>query len=543
MFTAHAAYGITSEAIGEWDAAYGWGDHADAGYATTNAAGQIATNVASDWSRWAATNDIAWSNSIGYVDMRLRGGAENGGLAFFEAPNATFQTLGIGEEGCFWRLQIGEGVDSAFTGKSVPLWSISRDKAELTENLARTNELFPMWMGGIRGDGIVSSNGTLAVESNLVVGTGIVNDSAISNWDAAYGWGDHGEAGYLTAETDDAAMSAVAAVSGRVDVVEGWGDHAEAGYATGTPVYVESDPIFSATNAWLVRTNDSAYTATVEKAASAVQSGDSIAALTVTNLTANGNLTILGRDVKSRDAVSVGPYGAAFGSGTSANDYGFAAGNSTSAGDGGFAAGSSTSAGTAGFAAGSGTSAGECGFAAGFDTTAGDFGFAAGRAAKGALGSFVFADNSTGGTSFNRTNRPNEFSARAAGGVYFDTPMMAVTGTVSAGSFAAAAGATNLFIRPDGGTNTVSFDESGNMIVAVDGTAAVAIGTNGNVGVRAKAGIGTLSPEAELDVVGNAIVRTNLTVQGVTQIILPTATNGLVSGTLWNDGGTVKVMP
>ena len=27
-----------------------------------------------------------------------------------------------------------------------------------------------MWMGGIWGDGIVSSNGTLAVESNLVVG-------------------------------------------------------------------------------------------------------------------------------------------------------------------------------------------------------------------------------------------------------------------------------------------------------------------------------------------------------------------------------------
>jgi ABC-type phosphate transport system permease subunit len=31
--------------------------------------------------------------------------------------------------------------------------------------------------------------------------------------------------------------------------------------------------------------------------------------------------------------------------------------------------------------------------------------------------------------------------------------------------------------------------------------------------------------------------------QGVSQIILPTATNGLVSGTLWNDAGTVKVMP
>lgn len=48
----------------------------------------------------------------------------------------------------------------------------------------------------------------------------------------------------------------------------------KSGYATGTPVYVETDPIFSATNAWLVRTNDSAYTATVANAASAVQPAD-----------------------------------------------------------------------------------------------------------------------------------------------------------------------------------------------------------------------------------------------------------------------------
>lgn len=115
------------------------------------------------------------------------------------------------------------------------------------------------------------------------------------------------------------------------------------------------------------------------------------------------------------------------------------------------------------------------GFAAGAGTSAGFAGFAAGTGARGAYGSFVFADNSAGGDFFNRTNHPNGFSARAAGGVYFDTPMMVVTGTVSAGSFVAAAGLT--------------------------------------------------------------------ATQGVSQIILPTATNGLVSGTLWNDAGTVKVMP
>ncbi|HRT22313.1 MAG TPA: leucine-rich repeat protein, partial [Candidatus Hydrogenedentes bacterium] len=54
---------------------------------------------------------------------------------------------------------------------------------------------------------------------------------------------------------------------------------------------------------------------------------------------------------------------------------------------------------------------------------------------------------------------------------------------------------TNYFIRPDGGTNSISFDESGNMIVAVDGTAALTIRTNGNLGVKSI----TMEPRAWVD--------------------------------------------
>ncbi len=38
-------------------------------------------------------------------------------------------------------------------------------------------------------------------------------------------------------------------------------------------------------------------------------------------------------------------------------------------------------------------------------------------------------------------------------------------------------------------------------------------------------------------------VTSDLTVSGISKIILPTSTNGLTSGILWNDSGTVKVMP
>ena len=35
IFTAHAVYDITSTQIGNWDTAYGWGDHSQEGYLTT----------------------------------------------------------------------------------------------------------------------------------------------------------------------------------------------------------------------------------------------------------------------------------------------------------------------------------------------------------------------------------------------------------------------------------------------------------------------------------------------------------------------------
>jgi hypothetical protein len=61
-----------------------------------------------------------------------------------------------------------------------------------------------------------------------------------TRWETAYGWGDHGAAGYLTsyAEADPvwAGTSNAYYTAAQVD----------AAFATGTPVYVESDPTFAA---------------------------------------------------------------------------------------------------------------------------------------------------------------------------------------------------------------------------------------------------------------------------------------------------------
>jgi ribosomal protein L35AE/L33A len=54
VFVAHAAYGITSTNISNWDTAYGWGNHASAGYLTSGAIGVSVQAYDADLTSWAA---------------------------------------------------------------------------------------------------------------------------------------------------------------------------------------------------------------------------------------------------------------------------------------------------------------------------------------------------------------------------------------------------------------------------------------------------------------------------------------------------------
>lgn len=63
----------------------------------------------------------------------------------------------------------------------------------------------------------------------------------ISNWDVAYGWGNHNAAGYLTAETDPLFYASPAANITNTLILNwnaaySWGDHSQAGYAPGANV-------------------------------------------------------------------------------------------------------------------------------------------------------------------------------------------------------------------------------------------------------------------------------------------------------------------
>jgi hypothetical protein len=224
------------------------------------------------------------------------------------------------------------------------------------------------------------------------------------------------------------------------------------------------------TNVWQGRVNDTEASRiaadTLDLAGTRAMTGDGVT---------------LARDVKSRNAASVGDYGAAFGDNTTAGTCGAAFGDNTTAGTCGAAFGANTEAGNYGAAFGYyatageygaafgyNTAAGTCGAAFGDNTTAGEFGFSAGSYAHGTTGSFVFADSAAG--AFDRTNSPNSFSVRAAGGTYFDTPLFTVTGEVAVES--------NLVV----GNGQVFLNSSGTSWLQLDGTNIQFRATNGVTG-------------------------------------------------------------
>lgn len=90
----------------------------------------------------------------------------------------------------------------------------------------------------------ITNSGTLAL--GFATGYSLPTNADQSNWNTAYGWGNHAAAGYLTTytETDPVFSASPAAGITNTNISNwntayGWGNHASAGYLTS---FTESDP-------------------------------------------------------------------------------------------------------------------------------------------------------------------------------------------------------------------------------------------------------------------------------------------------------------
>jgi hypothetical protein len=258
-----------------WNTAYGWGNHASAGYAagSHNHAGvydpagtghtEAATHVGSHESTYSHTNyntAYGWGNhaSAGYA----AGSHNHDGVYaptahihddryFTETEiNAWFELTGEAPNqylrvklpiGCDYEIQAFSDSGQLPPGiwESLPVASASvLGCIKVGSGLSITDGILSVSSGG----GMVYPGAGIALSTGSAWGTPITNNSA--NWNTAYGWGNHASAGYAAGSHNhagvyDPAGTAAAVVGSHESTYShanfvtayGWGNHASAGYA------------------------------------------------------------------------------------------------------------------------------------------------------------------------------------------------------------------------------------------------------------------------------------------------------------------------
>ena len=243
VFSASDAAGITNIDIAKWDAAHGWGDHSSAGYLTSYtetdpvfSASAAAGILAGDITNWDTAYGWGDHSSAGYLtsetshaDVLVDGDFNSSGI-MVRGTNAGDYNV-IVDSSSNWNTAYGWG-DHSSAG-----YAASTDITDLQNQIDNITgadsalDTFQELITYIRG---LDSAQDLSLINDVA---DLKSDS--SNWNTAYGWGDHSAAGYLTSYTEtDPVFSASAAagiLAGDItnwNTAHGWGDHSAAGYLT-----------------------------------------------------------------------------------------------------------------------------------------------------------------------------------------------------------------------------------------------------------------------------------------------------------------------
>ena len=165
IFTSSAAGSITSTHIANWNAAYSWGQGGNGASVTTS---DTAPTSPSDGDLW-------WQSDTGYLKIYYNDGDSN------QWVDASPAGTGSG----------GGGISLA----SLSVTSNSVGTAALTYN--NTNGVFSYTPPDLSA--YLTSLGDAAG----------VTTAKITNWDTAYGWGNHANSGYLTSYTETDTLDSV----------------------------------------------------------------------------------------------------------------------------------------------------------------------------------------------------------------------------------------------------------------------------------------------------------------------------------------------
>jgi hypothetical protein len=233
VFLASDAFNVTAAKITNWDTAYGWGDHSTQSYITL-------TNISAATAAASGTGTLAYNNATGVftltppdlsgyltaesdtlatvtargattsADVTVNDMTVNGNLTVIGTTtqnnqstlnvSATEITINDGQSGApalngSLKIDRGTGTDTAIRwNEGTDIWEFTNDGTTYNPIPTNNNQL-------TNGAGYLTSY----TETDPVFGAspaGGITNTNITNWNAAYGWGDHSTAGYLTAEAD-----------------------------------------------------------------------------------------------------------------------------------------------------------------------------------------------------------------------------------------------------------------------------------------------------------------------------------------------------
>ena len=194
VFSASAAGGISSSDITNWDTAYGWGDHSQAGYLTSSSTqSKYLRSDANDTTTGALTiggsidsggTDMGYYQSAG-TNIVLKGDSVGRSGIFFESEK---DGTNINDPSDYGFIQFHSYGYGNTTGESAAMViGVSNDAADKLILQAPYN-------GGVM---IGYKDATSGVDLTL---SEVIHSNASSyndgNWNTAYGWGDHASGGY-----------------------------------------------------------------------------------------------------------------------------------------------------------------------------------------------------------------------------------------------------------------------------------------------------------------------------------------------------------
>ena len=165
--TAATAYATSAQGASA-DTAFGWGNHAGAGYLTSETNTSLSINA----------NTLTYTDELGVetdIDLSL----------YLDDTNLSRLTSGS--------LNAGTGI-ATFTRDDSSTFTV--DFSALIDIKNVVDDATPQLGGNLDANGYI-----------IDMGTNTITDTKVGNWDTAFGWGNHAGAGYLTTETNDLTSS------------------------------------------------------------------------------------------------------------------------------------------------------------------------------------------------------------------------------------------------------------------------------------------------------------------------------------------------